>query len=83
MPLKYAVKFSKATRRAVAAASDGGPDLGTWLNRIRALNDPTLTAAIDGIWCGRNGRVTLDLPESNAMLCMGWSNGKVEWSYVS
>jgi hypothetical protein len=83
MAAKFPVKFSKATRTAVAAASDGRPSLGDWLNRIRALGDPVLTEAIDGIWCGREGRVSLDLPGSNAMLCMGWYEGKVEWSYLS
>jgi hypothetical protein len=80
---KYPVKFSKPVRIAVAKASDGLPDLGTWLTRIRNLNDPVLTEAIEGIWCGRSGRVTLDLPDSNSMLAMGWYNGRVEWSYLS
>jgi hypothetical protein len=77
------VAFPKAVRRKVANAADGGPDLGTWLNRIREIGDPLMTEAIDGIWCGRDGRVTMDLPGSNAMLCVGWHNGRVEWSYLS
>ena len=80
---RFPVKFSRATRRAVAAASDGGPALGTWLNRIHALNDPALTDAIEGIWTGRTGRETLDLPGSNSMLVVGWYNGRVEFSYLS
>jgi hypothetical protein len=83
MAAKFTVKFDRKTRTAVAKASDGCPDLGTWLNRVRALDIPVLTEAIDGIWCGRNGRVTLDLPGSNAMLCMGWYHNRVEWSYLS
>lgn len=78
-----AVKFDRKTRNAVCKASDHGPDLGTWLARIRAIDNPLLTEAVDGIWCGRSGEVRLDLPGANAMLCMGWYNGKVEWSYVS
>ena len=77
------MKFDKKTRNAVAKASDGGPDLGTWLARIRALENPLLTGAIEGIWCGRGGRVALDLPDTKSLLCMGWYNGRVEWSYIS
>ena len=83
MATKYPIKLSRATRTAVAKASDGGPDLGTWLNRIRGLEVPVLVEAIDGIWCGRSGRVTLDLPGTNSMLCLGWHNSRVEWSYLS
>lgn len=83
MAAKFPVKFDRKIRTAVAKASDGGPDLGTFLNRVRALEHPVLTEAIDGIWCGREGRVTLDLPGSNSMLCLGWHNARVEWSYLS
>jgi hypothetical protein len=77
------VTFPRRTRTLVAKASDGGPDLGTWLARIRVLGDPLLTEAIDGIWTGRNGRETIDLPGSNALLCVGWYHGRVEYSYLS
>jgi hypothetical protein len=77
------VKFSKATRNAVCKTSDGLPDLGTWLTRVAALGHPLLTDAVEGVWCGREGRVTLDLPGANAMLCMGWHAGRVEWAYLS
>lgn len=83
MAAKFPVKFDRKTRNAVATASDGGPDLGTFLNRVRALGHPVLTEAIEGIWCGREGRVSLDLPGSNSMLCLGWHNARVEWSYLS
>ena len=77
------VKFSRATRTAVAKASDGLPDLSTWLARIRALDVPELTTAIEGIWCGRDGRVTAEIPGANSMLCVGWYHGRVEWSSLS
>jgi hypothetical protein len=83
MAITFPVKFTRKTRNAVCKASDNQPDLGTWLTRIRTLDVPVLTDAIEGIWCGREGRVTLDLPGSKSMLCMGWYNGKVEWSYLS
>lgn len=82
MPAKYA-KFDRKTRNLVAKASDGLPSVGTWLSRIAAINDPVLKEAIDGIWCGRGGEVRLDLSGYNSLLCMGWHNGRVEWSYIS
>ena len=78
-----AIKFSRGIRNAVAKASDGGPVLGLFLARVRNINHPLLTEAIEGIWCGREGRVTLNLPGSRSMLCVGWYNGRVEWSYLS
>jgi len=78
-----AIKFSQATRNAVCKASDGLPLLGIWLTRIEAIGDPLLSEAIEGIWCGRDGRSTLELPGSNSMLCVGWHNGRVEFSYIS
>ena len=77
------MKFTKRERNAVAKTSDGGPDIGTWLNRIRALGNPLLTEAVEGIWCGKEGRETIDLPGTKSMLCVGWYSGKVEWSYLS
>ena len=75
--------FDRKTRNAVAKASDGGPDLGTWLARIRALNHPALNEAISGIWCGRSGEVRIDIDGWRSLLCMGWHAGRVEWSYLS
>jgi len=77
------VRFSQKTRNAVAAASDHGPSIGTWLERITAIGDPLLSEAVEGIWCGREGRVTIDIPGSRSMLCMGWYEKRVEWSYLS
>ena len=83
MTTKLSLKFSRSLRNKVAAASDGGPSVGEWLNRIRALDSATLNDAIEGIWCGYSGKVTLDLPGSNSMLVMGWYHGRVEFSYLS
>ena len=78
-----AVKITKTLRNQVAATADGGPDLGTWLKRVEALDVPVLDEAVEGIWCGRSGRVTQDLPGLKSMLCMGWYNGRVEFCYLS
>jgi len=83
MAVKFPVKFSKAIRNKVAKASDGLPDLGIWLQRINEIDNPELTEAINGIWAGRSGEVRIELPGSNSMLCMGWHEGRVEWSYLS
>lgn len=83
MTANATVTFTKATRRAVAAASDHGPSLGIWLDRIRAIASPALTDAIEGIWCGHSGEARIDLVGANSMLCVGWHNGRVEWSYIS
>ena len=77
------VRFDRRTRSRVVAASDGGPTLGAWLDRIRAIDNPNLTTAIDGIWCGHSGRETLDMTGATSMLCVGWYNGRVEFSYIS
>jgi hypothetical protein len=66
----------------VVNTADNRPELGIWLNRIRAIGEPALADAVEGIWCGREGRVTLDLP-GKSMLCMGWYNGRVEFCYLS
>ena len=77
------VKFTRANRNAVAKTSDNGPSLQTWLDRVAALGLPVLTGAVEGIWCGRSGEARLELPGAKSMLCVGWHNGRVEFSYLS
>lgn len=77
------IKFDRRTKTAVAKASDGLPTLGTWLERIKAIGNPHLTEAVEGIWCGRGGRVTQGIDGAISMLCVGWHNGRVEFSYLS
>jgi len=76
-------RFTRKTRNAVASASDHGPTLGDWLSRIEAIGDGDLSGAIEGIWCGRSGRVALDMAGTTSSLCMEWHNGRVESSYIS
>lgn len=76
-------KFPKSTHNAVAAASAGLPSVQAWLKRIEAIGDPRLTEAVEGIWCGRDGRVTIDIPASKSMLMVGWHKHRVEFSYLS
>ena len=77
------VKFTRTERNAVCKASDNGPSISVWLDRINAINNPALTEAVDAIWCGREGRETIPMPGTNAMLCVGWYNSRVEYSYIS
>jgi hypothetical protein len=77
------VRFGRRTRTAVCRASDGMPTLAEWIDRIRGLGDDRLTAAVDGIWCGTEGRDACLIDGSDSMLCVGWYRGKVEWSYLS
>lgn len=77
------IRFDKKTRRAVCVASDRLPSVNEWLQRILAIEHPALTEAIQGVWCGRDGEARLDVPGSNSLLCVGWHNSKVEWSYLS
>lgn len=76
-------QFTRQTRNAVASASDHGPSLSDWLSRIEAMGDEDLSAAVEGIWCGRSGRVTLDMAGTTSSLCMGWYESHVEYSYIS
>jgi hypothetical protein len=76
-------RYTPRVRRLVASTSDGGPSIGLWLDRVRAIDDPTLTTAIEGIWCGYTGAETIDLPGYASMLCVGWYHGRVEYCYLS
>ena len=76
-------RFGKRERRLVAEASEGGPSLGTWLERIRAIGNTHLTTAIEGIWCGSTGSSTIEMPGTTSLLCVGWYHGRVEFSYIS
>jgi len=83
-PMKSPVlTFDRKTRNAVAKSSDGLPDLPTWLSRIQAIEHPALTAAIEGIWCGREGSARLEIEGANRLLCVGWHASRVEWAYIS
>jgi hypothetical protein len=72
---------SRQVRDAVAKAADGRPTLQVWLDRVSAVS-PECATAVEGIWCGRDGRSVL---EFNAWhnLVVGWYAGRVEYSYVS
>lgn len=76
-------RFDRKIRNRVCATADGLPTLGEWLDRVRALDRESLTAAVDGIWCGREGEARIELPGGQTYLVVGWYNGKVEFCYLS
>ncbi len=58
------------------------PTVTEWLARIEAIQNQALSQSIEGIWCGREGRVVIPVsPQSD--LIVGWYNGKVEYSYLT
>lgn len=62
--------------------------LQTWLNMVSAISTE-FSEALEGIYCGREGRVHVPLngEYSGVWLDFGWytvqSNPKVEYAYVS
>lgn len=74
-------------KNAVAKASDGRPGLSEFLATISALH-PDLSAAAEGIYCGREGRIAAPIADWGRMLCFNWytNSGRknfVEYSYIS
>jgi hypothetical protein len=69
-------------RRAITTATRDLPELGTWLERVEQIH-PDLATAVAGIYCGRDGRLSEEVPNTNKLLVMGWHNGRVEYGYIS
>lgn len=69
-------------RNVVAESVDGLPTLQQWLDRI-AAHGGVLAAAVEGIWCGREGRASLEIDGTRSLLIVGWYEGRVEFAYVS
>jgi hypothetical protein len=75
--------FDRKTRRSVCEASADLPSLSVWIDRIEAIGDDNLAEAVGGIWCGREGQEVIEISGAACCLCVGWYNGKAEWSYIS
>lgn len=85
--MKPAPKDLKTLRHAVVKASDGRPGLSEFLTLVSALH-PDLAAAAEGIYCGREGRVSAPVADWNLSLNFNWYSNDarkyfVEWSYLS
>ncbi|MGE3844553.1 MAG: hypothetical protein AB7I50_23560 [Vicinamibacterales bacterium] len=42
-----------------------------------------IIGALEGIWCGSEGRALCDIEGTQMALCVGWYNGRVEYAYLS
>jgi hypothetical protein len=73
---------ARQRRDAVSATANGLPTVSDWLVRIEALDDPALTESVRGIWCGREGRVVVEV-DMRSNLVVGWYAGRVEFAYLS
>lgn len=74
-------------RRAVANASDGRPSLSDFLATVSALH-PDLSAAVEGIYTGREGRVSEMVADWGVSINFNWYSNDVrrhfvEYSYLS
>ena len=72
----------KWLRREVVEATKGLPTLQSWIERIAAICQP-LADAVEGIWCGEEGRASIYVEALGKTLVVGWYHGKVEYSYLA
>ncbi len=82
-----ALPLSADMRRLRAGVTDGRPDLGTFLARLRGLH-PDIDVAIDGIYCGREGIIREPIGSWGRTLNFNWYSNDVrknvvEWAYIS
>jgi hypothetical protein len=60
-------------------------ELQEWLEKVSNIS-PEFSAAVEGIYCGREGRIHEELCDG-VYITMGWhtdsTNPKVEYAYVS
>ncbi len=75
-------KPTAAIRNAVLAVTKDMPGLQTALDRIGALC-PELQYAVEGIWCGSEGRESILIPAWDVRLVIAWDHGKAENAYIS
>jgi hypothetical protein len=74
-------------KQGVYDAATGRPTLSTFLDRLHGLH-PDLDAATEGIYTGREGRISEPIGEWGRVLVFGWysTEGRkyvVEYAYIS
>jgi hypothetical protein len=74
-------------RKAVATLGSADLDLNTFLSRLAEV-DERFPEMLEGIYCGREGRVCEYIPNSTNHLVFNWytrENGRcvVEYAYIS
>ena len=85
--MKPTPKELKALKTMVIAAVEGRPNLSEFLSRLSGLH-PDLDAALDGIYCGRDGRVSEPIADWGRSINFNWysTEGRkhvVEYAYIS
>jgi hypothetical protein len=74
-------------KRVVLTAADGRPNVSEFLARLKGVH-PDLDAALDGIYCGHDGRVSETVGDWNRSICFGWHSTEsrshvVEYAYLA
>jgi hypothetical protein len=77
----------KHLKRAVMLAADGRPSLSEFLARLSGLH-PDLDAALEGIYTGREGRLSEPIGDWGRNICFNWYSNDVrkhfvEYAYIS
>jgi hypothetical protein len=70
------------TNRRLAELSRGTLTLSDFIVRARDTHID-VADALEGIWCGRSGKVEVDLLGGRHMLVVTWYEGRVEVAYIS
>lgn len=85
--MKPSPKDLKRIKDAVIDATEGRPVLSEFLKRIEGLH-PDLDAALEGIYCGKEGRVSEPIADWGRSINFNWYSNDVrrhfvEWAYIS
>lgn len=66
----------------LAALATGRLTISEFIAECEQRNDDKLSAALEGVWCGMEGRFSEPYDDTHN-LTVGWAYGKVEYAYVS
>ena len=74
-------------KRAVLDAADNRPSLSEFLRRLHGVH-PDLDAALEGIYCGHDGRVAEPVADWNCSIVFGWHSTAtrkhvIEYAYLA
>jgi hypothetical protein len=79
---KEEIKHDIKVRRSLADLATDRLPLGEFITKARLLDDE-VSAALDGIFCGSEGRMRELLPKRHRYLVLTWYDKKVEVAYIS
>jgi hypothetical protein len=66
----------------LARLATGRLTISEFIDACHELNDAKLEAALDGIWCGQEGRMSEPYDDKHN-LTVGWCYGRLEFAYVA